>query len=240
VVLSAFPGQSLDPGTVLCHTARCLRRVFWTGALATHAGLPPLRIGVVLARGPVATGLLGGQRRCHLATLGNTVNTAARLEGLTKDLPSAAAIERGVLGGEGPDGWSRPELVNYSPRDLGPRKKKNMREPAHILGLDPLMRYLVDFVPMGLAAAPEPGVVYLDTGNAAVPGIIDTHGPGTTARSCYELLVREPDLLLAHLRGVDACRQDSTQPDEDARESVQARDMPEPSVRFDSRRLHSF
>jgi class 3 adenylate cyclase len=202
VIFNAFDGPQASAGRVLAQTAKCLLRLHHLNALWTHAALPSLQIGVGIARGPVATGLLGGLRRCHLSTLGDTVNTAARVEGLTKNLPMPVAVEKSVFGPGGPSVWTEPEEVNYSLRDLGQHAMKNMARPASIIGLHALLRYWIDFVPMGFVATPEPGVVYIDTGNVAVPGIVDTHATGATAGSACELLNANPALVLDHLRGV--------------------------------------
>ncbi|MGA0593641.1 adenylate/guanylate cyclase domain-containing protein [Enterovirga sp. CN4-39] len=49
-------------------------------------GEPPLSVGIGLHFGPVVLGEIGNERRLELAVLGDTVNTASRLEVLTRRL----------------------------------------------------------------------------------------------------------------------------------------------------------
>ena len=55
-------------------------------------GLPPLRIGVAVHSGPVVAGCLGSGARLEFTIIGDTVNTASRLEGATKDLKTDVLI----------------------------------------------------------------------------------------------------------------------------------------------------
>ena len=54
-------------------------------ALAAATGLP-LRLGAAVHFGPVVAGTIGATDRMEFTVIGDTVNTAARLEGLTKTL----------------------------------------------------------------------------------------------------------------------------------------------------------
>jgi adenylate cyclase len=62
-------------------------------AWATTVGIAEdFRMGIGLASGPVMSGNVGSERRLEYATVGDTTNTAARLEALTKETPHMLLI----------------------------------------------------------------------------------------------------------------------------------------------------
>jgi adenylate cyclase len=57
--------------------------------------LPPVRMRVGICTGPMVAGFLGNSQRMKYTTIGDTVNTAARLESYGKELPQMTTAEAG-------------------------------------------------------------------------------------------------------------------------------------------------
>ena len=225
VVFNMFREQDARILEILRATIRAMFRIHAHNALSVQAGLPEIRVGVGINQGPVALGYLGGLARCHLTVLGNTINLAARIESSSKELPGDVIVSDRCFGGTLPDIWTTPDGINFSVRDVGCHAMRNIAQPVHLFALNPLLRSWIDFVPMGFVAAPERAVVYLDTGNARQPGIIDHHFGGHDIHSACELLVRQPELLLDHLRGIPFSQLEfrlHTQPDLDCAATLYA------------------
>ncbi|MGE3934899.1 MAG: adenylate/guanylate cyclase domain-containing protein [Rhodospirillaceae bacterium] len=71
------------------------------------AGHDAVRIGIGLHYGPVFAGAIGDAERLEFATLGDTVNVAARVEGLTRSAGASLLVTRAALeaAGADPAGW---------------------------------------------------------------------------------------------------------------------------------------
>lgn len=61
-----------------------------------EAGLPPVRVGIGLHRGPVFIGVIGAER-VEFTAVGDTVNVARRLEQMTRTLPCDCLASEAVV-----------------------------------------------------------------------------------------------------------------------------------------------
>ena len=64
--------------------------------LAEHARGGPFRMGIGLNSGPFMSGNVGSERRLEYTAIGDTTNTAARIEGMTKGTPHQLLVTESV------------------------------------------------------------------------------------------------------------------------------------------------
>ena len=72
--------------------ARDARRLAAWNARREAAGKPPLRHGIGIHTGTVLAGNIGGAERLSYALVGDPVNLASRIQGLTKDFKADILI----------------------------------------------------------------------------------------------------------------------------------------------------
>ncbi|MEQ9642977.1 MAG: adenylate/guanylate cyclase domain-containing protein [Alphaproteobacteria bacterium] len=84
---------------------------------AERADAPALAIGVGVALGPVVIGDVGDGERMERAVLGDTVNVAARLERLTRELDSQIAVSADLIQAAGDEG---ADLAGFEPAGARP------------------------------------------------------------------------------------------------------------------------
>lgn len=94
--------------------------------------------GAGLHYGPVVLDDIGDERRVELAVLGDTVNTASRLEGLTRDLGASLAASQA--------------LVDRVLAQAGPRAHGGMRPHTRLAGRGRAEALELWTLPMGAAA----------------------------------------------------------------------------------------
>jgi len=69
----------------------------------------PLRIGIGLHAGPAIVGEMGYERAAQITAIGDTVNTASRLEALTKDFGAELVVSQELLDKAGIDLAAAPQ-----------------------------------------------------------------------------------------------------------------------------------
>ena len=105
----AIFGLTVEPQTACRQALDAARRMIVSledlnRALANDLD-QPLRIGIGLHSGPTIVGEMGYGRATQLTAIGDTVNTASRLESLTKDFTAELVVSQ--------------ELVDQAGIDLG-------------------------------------------------------------------------------------------------------------------------
>jgi adenylate cyclase len=93
MALFGAPLKLPEHATLACRTALAMIDKLKTLSAEWEAkGRPPMRIGVGLNTGPVAVGNMGSDRLFNYTAIGDNVNLASRLEGLTKHYGSDILI----------------------------------------------------------------------------------------------------------------------------------------------------
>lgn len=80
-IMAIFPGNPADALAAAIDMQKAVRELNVSRALVQKA---PIKIGVGMHTGPLIMGITGDHERLDATTIADTVNTASRLEGLTK------------------------------------------------------------------------------------------------------------------------------------------------------------
>jgi adenylate cyclase len=92
---------------------------------------PSIEIGVGLHTGPVTFGTVGDSRHIDTTVVSDTVNTAKRIEGLSKRLRVPVVATEDVI-------HQVRERSRYLMRPLGAQQVRGKREPIDVMGIEPL------------------------------------------------------------------------------------------------------
>ena len=129
--LMAFFGAPLPDPDHASHACACasamVDRLEELNAGWEAAGKPPLAIGIGVHTGHAVVGFVGDpERRLDYTAIGDTVNVASRLEGLTKEAGAAILASAATLRAAGDGVPARP---------LGKRAVKGRAEPIEVYAL---------------------------------------------------------------------------------------------------------
>ncbi len=91
---------------------------------------PPIEIGVGLHTGPVTFGTVGDARHIDTTVVSDTVNTAKRVEGLSKRLRAPVLATEDVM-------HKVRDASRYLVRPLGAQPVRGKREPVDVMAIEP-------------------------------------------------------------------------------------------------------
>jgi adenylate cyclase len=111
-VFGIAEGPEDSAGCAVTAALEIVARVDEWGRRQRAAGRPALKIGIGLHHGEVLVGAIGDDERLEFTVLGNTVNVAARIEDLTRELELPLLVSEDVHAALPPDirnarTWSR-------------------------------------------------------------------------------------------------------------------------------------
>jgi adenylate cyclase len=124
------PGPRDASNALACARAMAASVAVWNDERQV-AGQEPIRVGIGAHFGPVVLGDIGSERTLEFAVVGDTVNVASRLEGLTRALQATAVISEDLYLQADREGFEAEVLQEFEPGY--PQPLRNRSEPIGIL-----------------------------------------------------------------------------------------------------------
>jgi adenylate cyclase len=93
-IMAIFPNS---PGDAVAAGLKMEQHLAQFNARIAEQGRPPIRIGIGIHTGPLVAGIVGFAERLEGTVIGDCVNTASRLEGVTKDLSVTLLVSETVV-----------------------------------------------------------------------------------------------------------------------------------------------
>ena len=121
-IMAIFPGNAAD---ALAAAVDMQKEVEALNIARSKNQLTPIRIGVGMHTGPLIMGITGDKERMDACTISDTVNTASRLEGLTKHYKAGIILSQACLD-------QMADSSNFHLRNLGLVQVKGKQEPIKI------------------------------------------------------------------------------------------------------------
>ena len=123
----ATPAADAGAGPALHCATAMLERLARLNETRATTGKPPLAMGIGIHTGHVIAGTIGAGRRREFTVIGDAVNTASRLEGLTKSADASVLLSAATAGRLG---------ETAAPlRELAPMSVKGKAEPLRVFSL---------------------------------------------------------------------------------------------------------
>lgn len=120
-IMAIFPGS---PSDALNAAIEMQKQVAEINHLRQANQQPAIKVGVGMHTGPLIMGITGDKDRMDATTISDTVNTASRLESLTKHYRAGIVLSDACL--------QNIETENFEMRYLGLVQLKGKQEPVHI------------------------------------------------------------------------------------------------------------
>ncbi len=123
------PLKTLEPEANAVRAAvEMIRKVESFNTLRRHRGLAPIKLGIGIHTGDVIAGVIGGERRSDFTAVGDTVETASKLEQYTRTAAGRIIVSEAA----------RARLGNeFSIQLLGKATLKGKKQPLKLYAVNP-------------------------------------------------------------------------------------------------------